>query len=224
MTVMVKTNQAGNINVLIFPLVVCVLLLVGAAGFGIWAWQGRQDYKNNVDAKITVANEKAVKAEDIKKDADFAEQAKQPLKTFIGPEAYGALHVSFPKTWSAYVDTSGTNSYGVNGYFYPDVVPALSAKDSAFALRIVVTNQSYSSTMNTFSNFIPSKKGTITAYSLPKVSSVVGSRLDGEVQQNKQGAMIILPLRDKTLEVWTEAPQFLPDFNNNILPYLTFSP
>jgi hypothetical protein len=53
---------------------------------------------------------------------------------------------------------------------------------------------------------------------------VTGVRVDGQIADNIQGSMIILPLRDKTQEIWTESNSFLPDFNNNILPNLTFSP
>jgi hypothetical protein len=35
MTVMVKANESGGINVLIFPLIATIVLLIGAAGFGM---------------------------------------------------------------------------------------------------------------------------------------------------------------------------------------------
>ena len=220
---MIKLNNSGNINVLVFPLVVTGLLLVGAIGFGFWAFTGMQDYKNNVDAKIATATEIAIKAEDVKKAAEFAEASKNPLKTYSGPDAYGSIRLQFPKTWSAYVDTSN-GSIPVNGYFAPDVVPSTIAQSSSFALRVQVQNQSYSNVMNTMNNFVSNKKGTATAYSLPKLPNVVGMRFEGEIQPNKQGSMIVLPLRDKTLQVWTESSSFKEDFDKNILPNLTFSP
>jgi hypothetical protein len=36
--------------------------------------------------------------------------------------------------------------------------------------------------------------------------------------------MVILPLRDKTLEISTEAAQYQPDFNTYVLPNVTFNP
>jgi hypothetical protein len=41
---------------------------------------------------------------------------------------------------------------------------------------------------------------------------------------NSTGTMVLLPMRDKTLEIWTEAPAYLADFNTYILPNITFSP
>lgn len=220
---MVKPLKSDG-NVLVIPLALITLFFIAAAVFGYWAYGQYQDYKNNVDQKISAANDKAVAAEDVKKDAQFAEAEKSPFKVYKGPESFGAIQVTFPKTWSAYVDEGSVTSQGVNGYFYPNVVPSLTSRDSSFALRVQVLTRSYSSVLQSFSSFVTAKKGTIVPYALPKLPSVVGVRLDGEVVSQKQGAMIILPLRDKTLEVWTEAPAFLPDFNNNILPNLTFSP
>jgi hypothetical protein len=48
--------------------------------------------------------------------------------------------------------------------------------------------------------------------------------LSGQIAQQQKGTMVILPLRDKTLEVWTESDAYLSDFKNYVLPNLTFSP
>jgi hypothetical protein len=88
----------------------------------------------------------------------------------------------------------------------------------------VVYNQSYSSMMQQIASGATTGRGTIAPYALPKVPSVVGSRVDGSITPQKQGSMIILPVRDKTLEVWTESTSFLDDFNKNILPNMSFSP
>lgn len=221
---MKRTGESGSINILLIPVILLSLLFIGAAVFGYWAFSGRQDYKNNVDQKIASANQAAVAAEDTKKDAQFAQDEKQPLKVYTGPSAYGGLKLSFPKTWSGYVNEDQTGDTDVDGYFYPDVVPNIMNPNNSFALRVQIANQSYSSVLQQFSNMVSAKKVTVTPYSFPQVSSVIGSRLDGEVVQNKQGSMVIMPLRDKTLTVWTESSDFLADFNNNILPNLTFQP
>lgn len=221
---MKRVNEAGAINVLLIPLILLVLFFVGAVGFGYWAFSGRQDYKNNVAQKVTAVTATAVQAEDAKKNAQFAEDYKQPLKVYDGPAAFGSVQLSYPKTWSGYVDETPNGSTDIDGYFYPGVVPDTQAQTSAFALRVQVVNQSYSAVMQDLANYVTAKKLTATPYHLPKVSSVIGVRLDGEVIPNKQGSMIVLPLRDKTLKIWTEASQFETDFNNNILPNFSFSP
>jgi hypothetical protein len=55
MSGMKANSQSGAINALLLPLLVALLLLVGVAVFGVWAFGSRQDYKDNVDAKIATA-------------------------------------------------------------------------------------------------------------------------------------------------------------------------
>lgn len=225
---MVKHNQNGAINGLVISLVFAVLLLIGVAVFGGWAFNSRQDYKNNVDAKISVAVTVAKQKEDAIEAAQFAQEAKKPLRIYEGPSAYGSLMVSFPKTWSSYVDDTGTGSLLVDGYFAPGTVPSATDPNSVFALRVQVLSQPYAVTLQPLTSLQQSGKLTVNAYALPKFPKIVGVEVVGQLnnQQSSQSTvtMVILPLRSNTLEIWTEGSQYLSDFNNNILPNFSFSP
>jgi multidrug efflux pump subunit AcrA (membrane-fusion protein) len=208
-------------------LVLAIVLLVGAIVFGAWAYTSRQDYKDNSDAKAAVAVEAAKKQLSAEKDKQFAEQAKQPLKTYNGPAAYGSLSIMYPKTWSAYVDTSGnsgSSEAAVDAYFNPDVVPGIKDKAASFALRAQVLNQQYSQVLDSFDDQARNGDIQVGAYSLPKMPSVVGVKVTGQITKDKNVTMIVLPLRSQTIEIWTEGDQYLNDFNTNILPNVTFIP
>lgn len=217
-------NQRGALNILLIPFIVLCLVVIGVGYFAFWAYGSRQDYKDNVDAKVVTASQAAVTKEDARKDAQFAEAEKQPLKTYNGPEAYGSLVIQYPKTWSSYVDSSGSGQGLVDGYFYPGTVPAINDPNNNFALRIQVVNQTYSSVLQSFNGQQTSGKITATPYTLPKLPSIIGTRIEGIVQNNKQGSMVVLPLRSSTIKIWTEDKNYEDDFNNNILPNFTFSP
>lgn len=212
-------------TILITVLVVMTLLLFGAAGFGVWAYMGREDYKNNLEPKITAAVEVAKKEIASSKDNEYAEKEKIPLKRYNGPSTYGSVVVSYPKTWSAYVDESDTSSSStpVNGYFHPNFVPGVQGATS-FALRVQVLPSSYDKELKQFDPLASKGKIKVSAYSAPKVSGIVGARVDGQIATGKSGSMVLFPLRDKTLKVWTEADQFVGDFNTYVLPNLTFIP
>lgn len=215
-------DERGNVATIVSIVLLSVLLLC-AIGFGLWAFTSRQDYKDNVDKKVTAAvqaNTKEVQAADAK---DYAEAAKQPLKLYTGPEAYGSVQVSYPKTWSAYV-VSNSSSQPLDMYAQPDVVPSVSDQASVFALRVQVVPTAYSQTVAQFKELQKSGKVTVTPYTLSKVPGVVGVRVDGQLTSTKQGSMVVLPLRDKSLKVSTESRDYLADFNNNILPNFSFSP
>ena len=215
-------GEQGSVATLV-SIVLLSVFLVAALGFGVWAFMGRQDYKDNVDAKVKVAvqaNTKAVQEQDAK---DYAEAAKEPLKTYVGPEAFGSVHISYPKTWSAYVITT-TSSQPLDAYFNPEYVPSATDKDSVFALRTEVVTTSYSQTLAQYKSLQKQGKVTVAPFALPKTPSVVGVRVEGQLTSKKQGSMVILPLRDKTLKIWIESAQYLDDFNKFILPNASFSP
>lgn len=208
---------------LIIPLIVTVLLLLGALGFGFWSFSRMQDYKNNSDKKSAAAVAKAEETLNKKKDAEFAEESKKPNKAYAGPATMGSVSFSYAKTWSAFVTAEDKLSIPVEGYFHPNVVPGVQS-DTSFALRLQVLNQAYDQVLKQFESSVKTSKAKISAYRAPKVESVLGSRIEGAIAQNKQGYMVVLPLRDKTLKIWTEADTFRGDFDNTVLSTLTFSP
>lgn len=209
---------------MLISLIMAVFLLIGALGFGGWAYSSRQDYKDHSDKKAQTAAELARQKESAAKDRQFAEEAKNPLKTYNGPAAYGSLTVNYPKTWSGYVDDTGSGAALVDGYFNPGVVPALNNQDSVFALRVQVLNQQYVSVLQTFSGLQQSGKVKVSAYALPKLPNVVGVRVTGQLTEKKTVDMVVLPLRAQTIEISTEGGQFGADFNTYILPNFSFSP
>ncbi len=198
-----------------------VILLILSLMFGVWAFSSRQDYKSNLDTKVTAAIVVAKQQASTLKDTQFAEFEKSPLRTYSGPQAYGSLNLQYPKSWSGYVDDTGTSNILLESYFSLNLLSSFTSSNSVFALRMQVSNQSYSETVRSVSQ----TQGTsIIAYVLPKLPNQVGIKLSGTLPNSKQGVMVVLPLRDKTLLVWTETNQFSSDFNNYILPNLSFSP
>jgi hypothetical protein len=209
---------------LLVGLIVVSLLFVMSLVFGIFAYGSMQDYKNDSDEKSAAAVATAIQKEDAKKAAEFAEASKSPVKTYSGPAAYGSVQVQYPKTWSAYVVEQANGSPAVDGYFNPNFVPNVTAQSSSFALRVRVVNQAYSASMQALQGKVKSGRLTATPYAFPKVPTAIGTKVTGELESNKQGTMILVPVRANTLEVWTEGTASLPDFNTYVLPNLSFAP
>jgi len=218
-------KQSGFITGTLVALIAVSVVLVGALAFGGWAFMGRQDYKNNSDQKAEVAADKRQKETEAADAVKYAEEAKNPLKTHKGPAQFGGVTVQYPKTWSGYVSEGGSGNTPVDDYFHPDVVPGVSGdSDAAYALRIEVVEQTYDRVVASFKSSVETKKVVAAPVALPKVSSVVGTRFDGLIEKDKQGTMIVLPMRNLTLKVWTESKDYRADFENIILPNLTFAP
>lgn len=214
-----------GMNPLLIPLIVTGLLLVGALVFGMWAFAGMQDYKNNVQPKIDKAVAIAKQETSTAKDAEFVEKEKSPVREYKGPQVAGSLVITYPKTWSAYVN-EGSNGNGlIDGYFQPDFVPNIQNADTDFALRVKVLSQSYDSVLKQYESQLKAGKVTIAPYKAPKMAEgTTGVRIVGEIKAGQQDNMVLFPLRDKTIQISTESNQYLGDFNNIVLANLTFVP
>lgn len=220
-----KKNHHGGLiaNILLS------VLLVGASAFGIWSYMSMQDYKNNSDQKSAQAVEKALADRAVVADAEFAEKEKFPYDTYNGPSSAGSVKLQYPKTWSAQI-TEGKDggSKPIVGFFHPGFVPSITSQDTAFALRLEVENTTYAQVLTQFESNI--KQGTVSAsaITLTSVPGVIGTRLSGVInpaQPKSQGTLVLFPIRDKTLRVWTDSNEaFLNDFDTAIIPNLSFIP
>jgi hypothetical protein len=212
-------SQRGALNVLLIPLILAVVFFFASVGFGAWAYTSRAGYKDKSDEKVAKAVAVEVQKAKSEKDNEFVEKEKQPLKAFQGPEALGSIAFQYPKTWSFY-DNEATNVFSLT--FHPDRIPA--DKNTAYALRVEVVNTPYAQVASTFDADVKKKTITASAYSLPQLPSVLGLRFDGQIDKTKRGSVVILPLRDKTIKIWTEGEQYVGDFNALILKNFSFKP
>lgn len=200
------------------------VLFLAMSGFALWSYAGRQDYKNNTDEKVAAAVEVAKEETSTAKDNEFLEKEKIPFDDYQGPESFGSVLIRYPKTWSAYVQEKGSGKTPIDGFFHPKYVPG-DETNPAYALRVQVLNSNYNNELKRFDAYI--KNGTLKAkpFKAPKVSQVTGIRFDGQIRPKVQGSAVLLPMRDKTLMIWTEADdRYLKDFDENILPNFTFVP
>lgn len=216
-------NQKGQIKTLAIYLVLSLVVWAVTLGFAIWAYLGRQDLKNNINKKATDIANTAIEKVKKDKDAEFAQREKEPLKAYKGPAAFGSIVIKFPKTWSAFVSETNTGSQPIDGKFHPDFVPAEQA-GTVFALRVQVKSTSYDNELKQFDSLAKGGQVKVTPFRAASVPGVLGARIDGEIMSQKRGTMILLPLRDKTLKIWTESGQFVEDLNNLVLPSLSFVP
>jgi hypothetical protein len=219
-----KLNQSGSMLV---PFILVFVLLLGAVGFGVWAYMGKLDYKYNSDAKSAVAVKKAVVVSDAKKEADFAQLLKSPVKSYKSPATFGSLAFEYPKTWSAFISETGTGNTPINGFFSPNYVPDVQYSGTSFALRIQVVNTPYSQMLRGYDSPVKTGKVTVAPFTAAKVPGTLGSIVSGVLDTSRastNSVMVMMPVRDKTIQIWTEGPDYIEDFNKIVLPSFSFEP
>lgn len=218
---MMSYNQQKSMTPKKFALIVLLsMAFISLLGFAVWAFLERSDFKDNFDAKVEVAVNEAVSEAEARKDAEFAEEAKQPLKEYKGPDAFGGIRVKYPKTWSAYVNESGQGSTPVEAYFHPDFVPELRS-GTAYALHLEVLEKDYDQVLGEYSR--SSESGEVTVTPLEYEGSLA-AKIDGQIERDKKGSVVLYELRDKTIKLTSESEAYLNDFNNIILENFTFNP
>lgn len=219
-----KTSTLGAANVFLIVSIVLLVFLIGAVGFATWSFTGYQDYKSNYDLKLAEQNQKTIKDTEARKDAEFLEKEKEPLKAYKGPNQYGTLTIKYPKTWSAYIDDqNNTSSAPVMNYFHPDVVPVI-GRTTAYALTVKVTSEEYDDIVRQYDDRVKRGLVTVTPYTVNKVPSVNGVRIDGQITEDKKGSMVLVRLRDKRLILTCQSEQYMKDFNDIILKNYSFIP
>lgn len=219
---MTKTHEHGSISGLALGFIaVCVAFIV-AVVLAFSAYSGEQKYKNNDQILINQAVQVAEAKQAAQLAHKFKIESENPFTSYTGPSQYGSVYIAYPKNWSGYVDTNGGNP--LEGYFSPGVVPSVSGAGNIFPLRVEINSNSYSSQLSQYTGEQTSLKLNITPYTLKKVPSVTGVMITGAFKQNRQGIMVMFPLRTDTLSIWTDSMQYANIFTNQILPNVSFSP
>ncbi len=216
----ISTDQSGQINILLVPFILTIILLLSALGFGGWAFMERDKYKTQVDPLIESAVQIAVERAKTDKDNEFVQKEKEPYRQYAGPEAFGSFNLSYPKTWSVYQDDGQS---GTRVAFQPGFVP--SDQDVSLATVVEVTNTKYDQEITQYESKVKSGEMKATPYSLPNVPSVKGLRFEGDFPAGKKsGIVVVLPLRDKTIKIISESTDYYGDYNNAVLASFKFIP
>lgn len=219
-----KHNQTGSVHTSVLVAGVMSLLFVLTLIMALVFFMGKSDIEKNLDTKVQAGVEAQSKIIEAKKDAELAEKEKSPTKTFTAASTVGSVSFAYPKTYSAYVEEQQSGSTKpLNAYFHPNIVPKDDSKVQ-YALRVEVTTSSYDTELRSANTSQASGKVKVNAYAAAAVPSILGSRIDGEFITGKQGILILLPIRDKTLRIWTESKEAFADFEKYVLPSLTFVP
>ncbi len=216
---MLKLNERGAINPLLLPFVATMALALGFGVFGVWAYSSYNDQKSNVDAIVAVEVVKAEQNKETELTKKFNEEQKNPNKAYKSPSALGSVKIVYPKSWSAYVQAQETGSVKLEGYFHPGIVPSTDSK-VLYATRVSLSRSDYTRELSNYQRAV--EDGDLRAKAIT-ISGAKGTRLDGLIKRDVTGAIVLLPLRDKTLMIWTESTDYMADFNK-IISKLTYSP
>lgn len=213
-----QSDQRGQIDPLVVPLSISVIVIVGLAIFGLWSFISLRSEQSSLDERVAAAVLEAEQQKAAELEVEFEERSKLPNKTFIADSAVGSLSITYPKTWSGIVKESSGQT-PLDATFHPDYVP--DSANIAYALRVQVVETDYEDEVAKLQSRV--EKGVLSVRPLV-VAGEKGLRYDGELKQDVAGSLVLLPLRDKTIKVWTESEAYRSDFTNTIVKNLDYEP
>ena len=206
----IVSRSSGAISGSLIAIVALALLAVLFGGFGAWAYSQYAKVSTDVKGQVDDAVAKAVKDQVAIDEKKFTEREKQPLRQFAGPDDYGRLTFSYPKTWSAHQGSDISKGGGVTytAFLHPILVPPVTDTQK-IAMRISIEQKLYEDVLKSYDPLL--KKGDLQsgAWSNGKYS---GTLITGQFSKDIRGRAVIIKMRDRTLTVRSDADVFKDDF------------
>jgi hypothetical protein len=207
-----RTSEQGGISGVLLAIILLSIAVAGLGALSVWAYLSYSEQKTNVDGKVELAVATAKKEQAEKDEAKFLEREKEPNRQFVGPDDYGRLTFSYPKTWSVLVARDVANGGSYQAYLNPITVPPVSERQQ-FALRVTIDEKDYDTILKSYQSRVnvgKLKTGAVSA------NGHDGTRIEGAFTEDIRGTAVIYKIRDKTVTIRTDADTFKPDFEKLI--------
>ncbi len=205
-------NDEGEINLLLLS---TLLLGLSTVVFGILAivvFANAKSSQANISQTKAVVYKQAQAAQKILDDKAALVANESPFRDYKAPDFYGNFVIKFPKNWNAYVTEDQSSETQVNLLLHPNAVKLdKSLKVDNYAFRALLINRPEA---QIFTDHFQSgvKSGKLVQKSTT-VSGIGATWLDGKFDSTHNGIIVLVPVRDKTLEFITDTHDYIPEFD-----------
>lgn len=210
-------SQRGEINLLIVAIAVLGIFVLIFAGLFINSYSKEQKATKNLNAQKAEAYKAGQEAGAItQKETDAAAakaEAQNPFRAYTSPTAFGEFTIKFPKNWSSSVSENLSANTQVDLIVNPEFIKILPDNSVNYALRAGLINSTYNTVKSQYDQRVKSKKLKATS---AKVSGLDGTRYEGEFKEKKNGIIVLVPVRDKTIFFSTENTKYQPEFETTL--------
>ena len=212
--------QRGAANILLVTAAFMTITTLALGGTSIYFISEYNQAKTTVDQQKAEAAATARDEQKQADEADFVQRQKEPYRSYSAPLVFGALTIAYPRNWNLYAEERAEAGQQLNLFWNPDLVQSEDTYDGTYSLRTLLERTVYTAAIAKRQSAV--EKGELTAEPIT-VSGINGTRYRGRVAENHTGILVILPIRDKTLSLWTESTDYANDFNT-IIERLAVSP
>ena len=213
-------DSSGSSNIIKIILIVFFALTTGIAGYFTFDFYSKDtEAKTDLDQKIATAVAAAERDKTTELEASFAEREKNPYLTFAGPENYGSLTFEYPKTWSVYIEKDTTTDDEFIAYLNPVQINQ-HPTENINALRVIIRTRNYDDVIEEFKGQI--EDGLVEASTLQIAGETANVFKTTPKNEEWQGKIVLIRIRDKVVWLKTDAEIFFDDFEK-ILASVTFN-
>jgi len=204
------TDKKNALIETIILIAVCVIAAV-AIVFAVIFLMKYNELQNNYESNKELAVAEARKNQADVDKANFEEQEKLPRTPFTGPSDYGSISFEYPKTWSVYVDSDGTNNSDYKAYFKPAWVDPVSDSASRYALRFQILNRQYTTVQSDYESKVKNGEMTSSVFNADS-NRMTGIKYEGKIEEGIQGIVVLVKVNDKTAIFQMDAEVYRKDF------------
>ena len=213
-------DSSGSSNIIKIIIIVFFALTTGIAGYFTFDFYSKYtEAKTDLDQKIATAVAAAERDKTAELEEAFAEREKNPYKTFAGPEDYGSLTFEYPKTWSVYIEKDTTTDDEFIAYLNPVQVNQRPT-ENINALRVIIRTRSYDEAVEDYRGEI--EEGLVEASTLQVAGETANVFKATAKNENWQGKVVLIRIRDKVVWLETDAEIFFDEFDK-ILSSVTYN-
>lgn len=216
-----------DISSLIKTVVIVIVSLIAVTFIGLFIWI-MVEYNNaqeTIEDRVDAAEAKARDEQFTQDNERFAEQEKNPYRTFTGPVDYGQLSFQYPKTWSLYIESDASKGGNYNAYFNPIEVNTVS-NTTINALRVTISTTPFDNVVESYQGDLQGKDPRLHLETVEigaENSRTTANRYTGIIPGTElNGIIVVFKIRDKTVILQTDSMYFQGDFDK-LLGTITFN-
>jgi hypothetical protein len=201
--------QRGIVNHLVVLTIALGLAATVFATVSFFTFRSARTAQSTLKQASAKAREEG-KKEQAELDAKKAlEEAQSPYRSYTAPRSAGSFQLRFPKNWSAMADI-GEDGDELEFTAHPDLLDVSDSEGAAYALVVKLVNQRSSALLREYNEAAADKRVSSKAV---RVSGVAATWYEGRYDDDHNGVIVIVPMRDRTLTFETQDRQFINQFN-----------
>lgn len=208
-----RRAQSGEVSASLIVSIFLGVFVVVLGGLSVFFYLQYAEQRRDVDGKVDQAVADAKKVQQDEFEKRLIEELEKPYATYSGPGELGNIEFQYPKTWSTYIHDSGRDGKTLEVYLNPGKVSPVDDEKSKFAIRMSVLDQQYDEVLAEYTDLI--QEGELKS-SVVKANGQTGTRITGRFDEGLRATAVYFQMREKTLEMRTDATQFRGKFDEAV--------